>query len=152
MPEDGTFFCLGEPEVTVQLPDVPHDRLCHARQILDRVGDKWSISVIYTLGAETKRFTELLRAIDGISQRMLTSTLRALERDGIVERTVHPVVPPRVDYRLTELGLTLSGTVCALMRWAVDHAAEIDEARAGYDHRAGLVEVTGPVTAPAHPR
>lgn len=120
----------------MQVPDVEHDRMCHARQILDRVGDKWSISVIYELGDTTMRFTELRRAIDGISQRMLTSTLRALERDGLVERTVHPVVPPRVDYRLTKLGLTLSETVCALMSWAYDHSDDIDEARAAYDRRA----------------
>jgi len=136
MPEDGTFFCLGELEVTVQLPEEPDPRMCHARQILDRIGDKWSISVIYSLGDTTMRFTELRNAIDGISQRMLTSTLRALERDGLVERTVHPVVPPRVDYRLTKLGLTLSQTVCALMSWAYDHADDIDEARAAYDRRA----------------
>jgi DNA-binding HxlR family transcriptional regulator len=83
----------------------------------------------------------------GISQRMLTSTLRALERDGLVERTVHPVVPPRVDYRLTPLGTTLSVTACALMSWAIDHADDIDEARAAYDGRAGA-----PVSAPARPR
>ncbi len=120
----------------MELPATPDPRLCHARHILDRIGDKWSISVIYALGATTLRFTELRRAIDGISQRMLTSTLRTLERDGLVERTVHPVVPPRVDYRLTKLGLTLSETVCALMNWAVDHGDEIDEARAAYDRRA----------------
>ncbi len=121
----------------MQLPDAPHDQLCHARQILDRVGDKWSISVIYALGESTMRFTELRRAIEGISQRMLTTTVRALERDGLVERTVHPVVPPRVDYRLTPLGRTLSDTVGALMTWAVHHAPAIDEARAAYDSRAG---------------
>jgi DNA-binding HxlR family transcriptional regulator len=137
VPEDGTFFCLGELEVTVQLTEEQRHRMCHARQVLDRIGDKWSISVIYELGGETLRFTELRRAIDGISQRMLTSTLRALERDGIVERTVHPVVPPRVDYRLTGLGRTLSQTVCSLMAWAGEHAEEIDEARAAYDRRAG---------------
>ena len=136
MPKDGTFSCLGDLEVTVQLPDAPADRLCHARQILDRVGDKWSISVIHSLGEETKRFTELRREIDGISQRMLTATLRTLERDGLVERTVHPVVPPRVDYRLTPLGRTLSDTVCALMGWAIHHADDIDEARAAYDSRS----------------
>lgn len=119
----------------MQVHEPPDPRLCHARQILDRVGDKWSISVIYSLGASTLRFTELRRAIDGISQRMLTATLRTLERDGLVERTVHPVVPPRVDYRLTPLGLTLSETVCRLMSWAVEHGEEIDEARAVYDQR-----------------
>ena len=123
----------------MQLPDPPDPRLCHARQILDRIGDKWSISVIYSLGDRTLRFTELRHAIDGISQRMLTSTLRSLERDGLVERTVHPVVPPRVDYRLTELGLTLSVTVCSLMSWAVKHGDDIDEARAAYDRRADQV-------------
>jgi DNA-binding HxlR family transcriptional regulator len=102
---------------------------------MDRVGDKWSIAVIHSLGKDTLRFTELKRDIDGISQRMLTATLRALERDGLVRRTVHPVVPPRVDYALTDLGLTLLGTVCTLMTWAVTNADEIDEARAAYDAR-----------------
>jgi DNA-binding HxlR family transcriptional regulator len=128
-------------EVTVQVSDPRTARLCHARQILDRVGDKWSIAVIHALGKDTRRFTELKREIDGISQRMLTATLRTLERDGLVHRTVHPVVPPRVDYRLTELGLTLLGTVCTLMGWAVEHADDIDEARAAYDAR--LAEGTG---------
>ncbi|MCT2586478.1 helix-turn-helix transcriptional regulator [Actinophytocola sp. S1-96] len=109
--------------------------MCFARQIMDRVGDKWSIAIVHTLGRDTLRFTELKRAIDGISQRMLTATLRGLERDGLVERTVHPVVPPRVDYRLTELGLTLLGTVCELANWAVNHADEIAGARADYDAR-----------------
>ena len=121
----------------MQVDEAHQARLCHARQILDRIGDKWSFSVIYHLGqTEVMRFTELLRAIDGISQRMLTVTLRTLERDGLVERTVHPVVPPRVDYCLTKLGMTLLGTVCQLMGWAVEHADDIDEARAAYDRRA----------------
>jgi DNA-binding HxlR family transcriptional regulator len=114
--------------------------MCHTRQILDRIGDKWSLAVIHHLGKqEVMRFTELQRGIQGISQRMLTVTVRALERDGLVERTVHPVVPPRVDYRLTSLGQTLLGTVCQLMGWAVEHADDIDEARAAYDRRAGSV-------------
>jgi DNA-binding HxlR family transcriptional regulator len=143
--------CLRQLEVTVQLRDPDAARLCHARQILDRVGDKWSIAVIYALGATTKRFTELRREIDGISQRMLTATLRTLERDGLVRRTVHPVVPPRVDYELTDLGATLVGTVCTLMRWAVDHADEIDEARAAYDARPDSSS-NDSVSAPAHRR
>lgn len=122
----------------MQVDEAHQARLCHARQILDRIGDKWSFSVIYQLGqTEVMRFTELQRAIGGISQRMLTVTLRTLERDGLVERTVHPVVPPRVDYCLTKLGMTLLGTVCQLMGWAVEHADDIDEARAAYDRRAG---------------
>lgn len=121
----------------MQVEDEHDARMCHTRQILDRVGDKWSLAVIHQLGAhEVMRFTELRRAIGAISQRMLTVTVRALERDGLVERTVHPVVPPRVDYRLTKLGMTLLGTVCQLMSWAVDHADDIDEARAAYDRRA----------------
>ncbi|WP_408607987.1 winged helix-turn-helix transcriptional regulator [Actinophytocola xanthii] len=119
----------------MQLPEVDTARMCHARQILDRVGDKWSIAVIHALGADTLRFTELKRTIHGISQRMLTATLRTLERDGLVRRTVHPVVPPRVDYELTELGMTLLGIVCSLMGWAVEHGDAIDEARAAYDAR-----------------
>jgi DNA-binding HxlR family transcriptional regulator len=134
----------------MQLPDAPHDQLCHARQILDRVGDKWSISVIHALGDGTRRFTELRNAIAGISQRMLTSTLRSLERDGLVERTVHPVVPPRVDYRLTPLGETLSETAGALMTWAVVHSTEIAEARAAYDHAGSAKEEE--LSAPAHRR
>jgi DNA-binding HxlR family transcriptional regulator len=124
-------------EVTVQVEDEHDARMCHARQILDRIGDKWSLAVVHQLGAhEIMRFTELQRAIGGISQRMLTVTLRALERDGLVDRTVHPVVPPRVDYRLTSLGQTLLGTVCQLMEWSYEHADDIDEARAAYDRRA----------------
>ena len=130
----------------MQLPDAPHDQLCYARQILDRVGDKWTISVIHSLGTDTKRFTELRRDIDGISQRMLTATLRSLERDGLVHRTVHPVVPPRVDYRLTRLGSTLSDTVADLMRWAVYHAPAIDAAREAYDNREPRAEAA--VTLP----
>jgi DNA-binding HxlR family transcriptional regulator len=110
---------------------------CKARQILDRVGDKWSIAVIHQLGTGTKRFTELRNGIDGISQRMLTATLRALERDGLVLRTVHPVVPPRVDYELTPMGATLLGTICQLLSWAVEHSDEIDQARAEYDAKVG---------------
>ena len=119
----------------MQLPDVDAERMCFARQIMDRVGDKWSIAIVHTLGRDTLRFTELKRAIDGISQRMLTANLRGLERDGLVERTVHPVVPPRVDYRLTELGLTLLGTVCNLMSGAGEHADDVQGARAEYDAR-----------------
>lgn len=103
--------------------------------MLDRVGDKWSVYVISLLGDGTRRFTDLLRSIDGISQRMLTVTLRGLERDGIVTRKVYPVVPPRVDYTLTPMGHTLLTTVRQLMEWADDHTGDIDAARAQYDAR-----------------
>ena len=111
-----------------------------AREILDRIGDKWSAYVIHMLGGETRRFSELRRGIEGISQRMLTVTLRGLERDGIVTRTVYPVVPPRVDYALTPLGETLRETVCALVLWAEDHRPDIDAARARYDARGETVD------------
>jgi len=108
---------------------------CRVREILDRVGDKWSLTVIGELGRGSRRFTELKNAIPGISQRMLTATLRGLERDGLVSRTVHPVVPPRVDYALTPLGLTLLEPVWTLLNWALEHMDEIEEARGAYDGR-----------------
>jgi DNA-binding HxlR family transcriptional regulator len=91
--------------------------------------------VIALLAGRTYRFTELRRAIDGISQRMLTLTLRQLERDGLVRRTVHPVVPPRVDYELTPLGSTLLATIQSLVAWTTEHLDEIAAARAAYDAR-----------------
>ena len=106
---------------------------CEVRQILDRVADKWSLLVIALLERRTLRFTELRREIDGVSQRMLTVTLRQLERDGLVRRTVHPVVPPRVDYELTPLGATLHETIQALVTWTEAHQNEIAAARAAYD-------------------
>ncbi|MEV6522528.1 winged helix-turn-helix transcriptional regulator [Longispora sp. NPDC051575] len=114
---------------------------CEVRQILDRVADKWSLLAIALLARRTLRFTELKREIDGISQRMLTVTLRQLERDGLVRRTVYPVVPPRVDYELTPLGGTLHETIQSLVRWTEDHQSEIADARADYDRRADPVAV-----------
>jgi DNA-binding HxlR family transcriptional regulator len=110
---------------------------CEVRHLLDRIGDKWSLLVIALLGRGTRRFSELRREIDEISQRMLTLTLRHLERDGLVERTVYPVVPPRVEYRLTPLGATLLETIQALVTWTVEHREEIASARAAYDARVG---------------
>jgi len=109
---------------------------CEVRQILDRIADKWSLLAIALLEGRTLRFTELRRKIDGISQRMLTVTLRQLERDGLVRRTVYPVVPPRVDYELTPLGTTLLDTIQALVTWTEEHQNEIAAARADYDVRA----------------
>src|SRR5215218_2942478 len=111
--EDGTFKSVGNicgTEVS-----------CEVRKLLDRVGDKWSLLVMKLLDDGTLRFTELRRQIDGISQRMLTLTLRQLERDGLVQRTVHAVVPPRVDYALTPLGRTLHETVRSLVAWTEAH-------------------------------
>ena len=106
-----------------------------ASEVLGRVGDKWSLQVIFSLGEGTKRFTDLKRGVDGISQRMLTVTLRGLERDGIVTRTMYPVMPPRVDYTLTPMGRTLLHVACTLIGWVHDHLDEIDAARAAYDAR-----------------
>jgi DNA-binding HxlR family transcriptional regulator len=111
----------------------PHP--CRAREILDRVGDKWSLYVISELSSGSKRFNELKRDIDGISQRMLSVTLRGLERDGLVSRTMYPLMPPRVDYALTDLGRTLLATVTEFLAWADKHVNEIETARARYDAR-----------------
>jgi DNA-binding HxlR family transcriptional regulator len=111
---------------------------CHAREVLARIGDKWSVYVLHVLGdTRTLRFNELRSQVDGISQRMLTVTLRGLERDGIVARTVYPEVPPRVEYRLTPLGKTLRQLVRGLVAWSGAHLEEVDAARAAYDARNG---------------
>ena len=101
--------------------------------ILNRIGDKWSVLIIQRLGEGSRRFNEIKRIIDGISQRMLTLTLRQLERDGLVSRTVTPTVPPRVDYALTDLGRDLLIPVSALGQWAIQHTPCIEAARARFD-------------------
>ena len=103
------------------------------RDVLDRIGDKWSLLVVATLRSERLRFTELQRHIPGISQRMLTLTLRHLERDGLVRREVYPVVPPKVEYELPPLGHTLLRPVLELVAWSLENADEIDRNRATYD-------------------
>jgi DNA-binding HxlR family transcriptional regulator len=109
---------------------------CHAREMLARVGDKWSVYVIHVLGdAGTLRFNELRGRVDGISQRMLTVTLRGMERDGLLTRKVYPEVPPRVEYTLTKLGRTLRQLVRGLVDWSGAHLVEVDAARAAYDAR-----------------
>ena len=124
-----------DPEAASEPIVVGQPTSCRAREVLQRVGDKWSMLVIDLLGQGTKRFTELHRAIDGITARMLTVTLRGLERDGIVTRTIHPVIPPRVEYALTPMGRTLLDTVGELVSWADSHLPEIEAARAAYDAR-----------------
>ncbi len=110
------------------------------REVLSRVGDKWSVLVIGLLGDGTQRFSELKRRIEGISQRMLTMTLRGLERDGLVKRTVYPTVPPRVEYGLTPLGRTLLETVTELAKWANAHREQIRRAQAAFDRRESTGE------------
>lgn len=119
-------------------PPLPaHHQDCRAvSTILARVGDKWSVLVVMTLRAQPQRFNELKRAVDGISQQMLTRTLKGLERDGLVTRTVHPTVPPQVEYRLTELGHSLSEPVQRLGEWALSHLPVIYANREHYDRAA----------------
>ena len=121
-------------------PSEPAD--CRVREVLDLVADKWSLYVVSYLGDGPRRFTELKRGIDGISQRMLTVTLRGLERDGIIERTVYNVMPPHVAYELTTMGQTLSQATAPLIDWSVQHLPDIDNARAAYDTRVQLAPVT----------
>ena len=115
--------------------------ICHTepaaevRRVLDLVGDKWSLLVIALLGDGPHRFTELQREIGSISRRMLTLTLRQLERNGLVLRTVYPVVPPHVEYQLTPLGFTLMAAIQGIVNWTVEHHAELARAREEYDAR-----------------
>ncbi|MEV0998764.1 helix-turn-helix domain-containing protein [Nonomuraea sp. NPDC050202] len=136
--EDGTSkapgYCTGTEDDEARQWDVRAD--CDVRHILDRVADKWSLLVIALLERRTMRFTELRRAVDGVSQRMLTVTLRQLERDGLVRRTVYPVVPPRVEYELTALGVSLHEVIRSLVIWTEEHQQEISDARSVYDERA----------------
>jgi DNA-binding HxlR family transcriptional regulator len=113
----------------------PPSDACRTRVVLEIVGDKWSLLVVRNLRNGPRRFTELKRSIDGISQRMLTVTLRSLERDGILTRTVHDVMPPHVSYELTPMGVTLREAAAPLLEWSIAHLAQIDDARANYDTR-----------------
>lgn len=122
---------LGNGKLTAEF-----DTDCGAtREVLNRVGDKWSVLVVVLLGEGTMRFNELKRALDGISQRVLTSTLRGLERDGLVKRTVRPTNPPQVEYALTALGRTLLGPVRVLAEWAQGNRAKVMKARGEFDGR-----------------
>ena len=117
--------------------DVPASDRCRAvNDILARIGDKWSVLIVMSLGDGTFRFNELKRRTEGISQRMLTLTLRGLERDGLVERDFVPIIPPKVSYRLTELGRSLRGPVGALGQWAIEHRGTVEQARTRYDGRS----------------
>jgi DNA-binding HxlR family transcriptional regulator len=107
------------------------------RGILDRIGDKWTLLVVMTLHGQRMRFTELQQHIPGISQRMLTLTLRHLERDGLVGRTVFAEVPPRVEYELTDMGRTLIAPAATLAEWAIEHNPDIERSHRAYDSRAG---------------
>ncbi|RYE70402.1 MAG: transcriptional regulator [Oxalobacteraceae bacterium] len=130
----------------MSLQDTSQVSNCSAMSdVLNRIGDKWSVMVVGMLGRNgTLRFNELKRMINGVSQRMLTLTLRNLERDGLVNRTIYPEVPPRVEYSLTELGKTLQGPISALWDWSAENHFAIVEARAIYDGRENAVAAAEP--------
>lgn len=113
----------------------PYQRACPTRRILDRIGDRWTVLIVGVLAEGTARFSELKRRIDGISQKMLTQTLRELERDGLVRRTVYPEVPVRVEYSLTESGLSLREPLKALEEWSIEHFGAVLEFQQQYDER-----------------
>jgi DNA-binding HxlR family transcriptional regulator len=136
--QEGTFLKPEHTKVTVPVlpPNAHLGSDCRGvASILARVGDKWSVFVIMLLGNGPRRFNEIKRMVGGISQRMLTLTLRGLERDGLVTRTVFPTIPPRVDYELTDLGRGLWQPVEALGKWAGEHQAQIETARQKFDQR-----------------
>lgn len=125
---------------TIKLPPLPTDAevynsaACPSRLILERIADKWTTLIIGILAqSDRPRFNELRRMIGGISQKMLTQTLRDLERDGLVTRTIYPEIPPRVEYELTPLGRTLCGPLGSLTQWAHDHMDEVKKAQARFD-------------------
>jgi DNA-binding HxlR family transcriptional regulator len=122
----------------LELPGHHTTARCRAvNSILARIGDKWSVLVVMSLADDTIRFNELKRLVDGISQRMLTLTLRGLERDGLVKRTFHPTIPPKVSYALTELGRSLREPVGALGQWAIQHRGTVERSRQLYDRKNG---------------
>jgi DNA-binding HxlR family transcriptional regulator len=118
-------------------------RACPTRQVVNRIGDRWSLLVIYALEDRKIRFQELLRTVEGVSQKMLTHTLRGLERDGIVRREVWPTVPPKVEYSLTPLGLGLAIQIAGIRDWAYGHMDDISAARERFD-LDGAVQGAGP--------
>ncbi|MGW2935099.1 winged helix-turn-helix transcriptional regulator [Streptomyces sp. NPDC001156] len=129
----------GNTGVTAQ---VVNAHACPVREVLDRVAGKWSVQILVAAAHGPIRFTELERSIEGISRRMLTLTLRNLERDGLVTRTVHPTVPPKVEYELTPIAEELHATLLSLTDWAERYRVAIAEARAVYDaeHRPELLD------------
>ncbi|MEV0838863.1 helix-turn-helix domain-containing protein [Actinocatenispora sera] len=111
----------------------PYRADCPTRRILDRIGDRWTVLIVGALWDGDVRFSELRRRVEGISQKMLTQTLRALERDGLVRRTVHPEVPVRVEYALTEAGRTLREPLRALEEWSIVHLTDVSASQDAYD-------------------
>ena len=111
----------------------PYQAGCPTRRILDRIGDRWTVLIVSALGDGDARFSQLRRRIEGVSQKMLTQTLRGLERDGLVRRTVYPEVPVRVEYALTDAGRTLLEPLRALQKWAIEHLIDVSASQDAYD-------------------
>ncbi|ROQ05542.1 HxlR family transcriptional regulator [Rathayibacter sp. PhB93] len=111
----------------------PYDRNCPSRRLLDRIGDRWTVLVVGALDAGPRRFSQIQADVDGVSQKMLTQTLRGLERDGLVQRTVYAQVPPRVEYELTATGRSLQAPLRALTDWATEHMTGVLAAQDDYD-------------------
>ncbi|MFJ8588605.1 winged helix-turn-helix transcriptional regulator [Streptomyces sp. NPDC093595] len=128
---------VGHTEVTGDAtgPVVSCAEECGVRDVQDRLGDKWTVHVVVELAAGVRRFKELQRLVPGISQRMLTLTLRRLERDGLVTRTVYATVPPQVEYELTETGHSMTHLIKALVDWSLEHRPVIAQARREFDER-----------------
>ncbi|MGR6921603.1 winged helix-turn-helix transcriptional regulator [[Actinomadura] parvosata] len=126
------------PQDKGQLTGPCGDDDCGIRDVLDRIGDKWTVLVLVELSKGVRRFRELHRAVPGISQRMLTLTTRRLCRDGLVERTAYPTIPPQVEYRLTPMGRSLAEAVRRLADWSREHKDAMDDARARWDAGHGL--------------
>jgi DNA-binding HxlR family transcriptional regulator len=125
---------LRPSQVKILEPDAETQTECRAlAQVLDRVGDKWTVMVVGVLSDGPQRFTTILRTIGGVSHRMLTLTLRALERDGLVTRTIYPTIPPKVEYELTDMGSSLIGPLRVLSSWGRENRPRIEEARARFD-------------------
>jgi DNA-binding HxlR family transcriptional regulator len=124
--------------VTTQTESVlsgsPYRADCPTRRILDRIGDRWTVLIVGVLWDGTARFSQLHRRIEGVSHKMLTQTLRGLERDGLVRRTVYPEVPVRVEYSLTEAGRTLREPLRALEEWSIAHLSDVSASQEAYDH------------------
>lgn len=121
-------------EPTYDFADLdPYNDGCPTRRVLDRIGDKWTVLVVGTLASGPHRFSDIRRNVGGVSQKMLTQTLRALERDGLITRRVFAEVPPRVEYELTEGGYTLCAPLKALEQWSIDHYGDVALSQTAYD-------------------
>ena len=130
----------------------PYRADCPTRRILDRIGDRWTVLIVGVLAEGDARFSELRRKIEGVSQKMLTQTLRGLERDGLVRRTVYPEVPVRVEYALTEAGRTLQGPLRALQDWSIEHLTDVSTSQQAFDDAGHPTQSPSPHAVTSAPK